>query len=170
MPRPQHFTDKQLAALIGQGLSSKQAAERLGVSQSAVARRMRNLDIYKVPWRKSGLPPVIMSVADTRAAALDNYQRVAALLDNENISTLDSIRIVREMRQQLEFGIRMGGVLFASQETSAFVDEVTEVLEMEDPAVRDRIMARLGALRAERDSQRSDDPVESAPAAAHELA
>jgi hypothetical protein len=164
----QQFTDKQLAALIGQGLNSKQAAERLGVSPSAVSRRIHNLDVYKIPWRKSSLPPVIMSVADTRAAALDNYQRVASLLDDENISKLDAIRVAREMRQQLEFGIRMGTLLFASQETSAFVDNVTQVLEMEEPAVRDRIMGRLGALRMERDTVRSEESTEPEPAGAQD--
>jgi transposase len=154
MPQSQRFTDKQLTALVGQGLNSKQIAERLGVSQPAVSRRMKNLDIYKVPWRKSGLPPVVMSIADTRAAAQENYQRVAGLLENENLTTLDAIRVAREMRQQLEFGIRVGAVLWASEETKAFVDEVTQILETEEPAVRDRIMARLGRLRTERDDAR----------------
>jgi transposase len=165
MPQSQRFTDKQLTALVGQGLNSTQIAERLGVSQSAVSRRMKDLDIYKVPWRKSGLPPVVMSIADTRAAAQENYQRVAGLLDNENLTTLDSIRVAREMRQQLEFGIRVGAILWASQETKAFVDEVTQILETEEPAVRDRIMARLAAMRADKDSSCSAKTEENVPAA-----
>jgi hypothetical protein len=143
MPAEQQFTDKQLIDLKARGFSNARIARRFGVSDAAVHQRMDKLKLSRIEWKPYMMPPVIMSTEETREAARDNYHFVANLLDRDNLTTLDAIRIARELRQQLEFNARITSKLFMAEVAQDFVGDVLEALNEVDPEMRDRMVESI---------------------------
>jgi transposase len=142
MARPPLFTDVQLRTLIHQGYRQEEIAEHFGVSASAISQRMKDLDANGGTKLKVVMPGAAMSLEQTRAIILDNYFHVAAMLENESLSTLDRLRVMREMRQQLAFGIEATYQLYSIEQTREFLHSVHESIDAVDPAIRPLVLAK----------------------------
>jgi hypothetical protein len=147
MPRPRTFENSQLRALLSEGLTVDQAAERLGVSRTAVVKRLAILDRNVCAMGPQHAERAVASMWDTKAAADQNYHRTLQLLEDPDADQKDKLRAVKEIRQHLALGVQVLDTLYNVHDVRAFVEEVLTIIEEVEPDARERIFANIRAKR-----------------------
>ena len=147
MGRPKIIPEANLRELLAQGATQAEIARRYKITRGAVSQRVKDLNTAEKVRIAIDPAIAVTTVWDTQAAAKENLQRVMGMLDNDCLSALDKLRVAREIRQHLDFSIRVIEPLYRVSEFQAFVDEVINQMEEMDPAVRATFLAKLHARR-----------------------
>lgn len=153
MGRPAKAVDDiVLQRMVEQGMSLERMAAKLGVSRNTVKARLDHLAPAAVA-RPLTAQVAGASMWDTQEALQANYQRCLKLLQEAQetgVEVRDRNRILAEIRNHLEAGVRVAQVLYDTQRTEAFMATVLDVIGGCDPELRAEILRRLDEQRSVR--------------------
>jgi hypothetical protein len=156
MPRPQTITDDELIRRIVKGETQSEIARCFNMTRQAVSQRARQI-IEREKFKASVNPrTAIISVWDARAAAQDNFHRLLAMLDDKGLSTLDRIRLAREIRQQIAFSFHAIEPLCVVEGARQFVEGALAAFEEEGPEFHERILAHIKKHESRKDPESHD--------------
>jgi transcriptional regulator with XRE-family HTH domain len=143
LPRPEKLSDETLRRCLEQGLSQEEIAQRAGIAQSSVSKRIARLEPRAIARNLTRVEEAFASLWDTRKAAEENYTRA---VKNYKVCD-DKTRAIAEIRNHIKLGIDVMSLLYSIEELRAFQEEVLTILDECEPGTRDRILARLRERR-----------------------
>ena len=153
MPQPK-INDRKLLKLIDkQGKTQAEVARELGVSAQAVSKRLQDLrgKTTRVIAAKK-----ISEVVDRKIDAIEQLGRINTeankLLDELEDDPGLKIKVMAEIRGQLELQLKILQTMYSLQEAQAFQETVLEVISEVEPSVRTTIIENLNRKRALRSS------------------
>jgi hypothetical protein len=145
------LTNDTLRQYLNNGFTQQEIANLCGVSQPAIAKRVRCMDQKGNALTPQPISRAVVQMWDTRAAAESNYIRALGLyeeaLADPECSIGEKARVLAEIRNHIDFGLRALQALYEINEMKAFQDEVTSVLEECSPGLRAKILKRLSERR-----------------------
>jgi len=146
------IADGKLLKLIDiKGMNQSEAARELGVTRQAVSRRLQQLrgKTTKVIATKK-----IEEVIDRKLDLISQLEKINAeanrLLDELEDSPGLKIRVMAEIRGQLELQLKILQTVYSLQEAQSFQETVLKVIGEVEPSVRKAIIDKLNQQRAVR--------------------
>lgn len=157
MPFQKKLSDDDLKTALSEGLSVQAMAAKFNMARSSIQWRVQRLrDGAVVP--AGGAPPEVAAgdqapTINTMAAQLLEINRWAVRLLREALkgdkpNTSEAIRLMQEVRQQLQFQTQFLRDLYDIQRQAEFQAAILGEIEAEAPEVQARIIARLKEWRA----------------------
>ena len=150
MARQAALSDEDLRDYLSKGIPQTQIARLCHVSESAISQRVKKFETAVAAKAPQNVVRAVNSLWDIRAAAEENYARCIELLAECEGDPFNKRLAIAEIRQHLQFAMKILETLYAAQETQAFMDEVLNVLDECDPGKRKQILSRLAEKRTVR--------------------
>jgi transposase-like protein len=173
MPFEKKISDDELRQALAQGLSVQAIAAEFDMARSSIQWRVQRLRNGAIVTG-AGAPPEVAgeqrvgpqptingepgSHLDTMQQLLEINRRAHGLLKRAltkgNQDPPTAIRLMAEIRQQLEFQLKIYQVLYDLTAHAEFQRAALAEIEAEEPATKARIIARLREWRARRGAAR----------------
>jgi len=148
---------KLLKLVLEDGLSTSQVAKHFGVSRQAVHKRLQKM---RDKTTAAIVSPRAVEAVDRQLKVMDQLvtinneaHRLLKKLDDNN--TL-KVKILGEIRAQLNFQMQCFEILFNARAAQDFQESILETLEEIDPYVRQQVIQKLNEKSALRESLRFD--------------
>lgn len=150
MPKP--IIDKvKLNKLLSAGKSQKEVAQLLGVSEGAISKAKKGLNVAVVKNISLEAAHRVVDKHLNAVEQLQNINRKANDLLNTAIAAKDNgtaLKAMQEIRGQLSLQLDIFKTLYDVQAAADFQREVLDAIAEVSPDVRDRIIQRLKEGRA----------------------
>ena len=143
------INDSTMFRMVNDGVAQADIARKFGVTPAAVSKRLRMLKGQTTHAMVAGrIDKVIDNKIDTFKQLEKINKRANDLLDEAEIDTQDTIKIMAEIRGQLKLQLEIFQMLYDMNAVQEFQQEVLSAIGEASKEVRNEIISQLNKKRA----------------------